>query len=154
MEKTEEQIRLFVFLNILHPFLGAADHLFELDTFPYGPVKPVWDGGSDHAEDNNLRTSNIMNGVGVQTGINVFGIGLTVRMFFFDDIGAQQWTTYLTNPFVVDLMAWLNVVVSHRFSVILHVVDDLCCQVLILWHHVIRPIDTGLTLQNISVVDE
>ena len=42
--------------------------------------------------------------------------------------------------------------VAYGLGVIPHVVDDACCQILVLGHHEIRPVDARLTLQDVAVV--
>ena len=51
-------------------------------------------------------------------------------------------------------MAWLDIMVTYSLCIVLHVVDDRSGKVLIFWHHIVRPIDAGLSLQNIAVVDQ
>ena len=42
----------------------------------------------------------------------------------------------------------------HGLGIILHVVDHPCGQILIFGHHIVGPVHTGLSLQDITVVDE
>ena len=45
-------------------------------------------------------------------------------------------------------MTGLDIVVTHRLGIILHVVDHACSQVLVLWHHIVRPVHARLPLQD------
>ena len=152
MEQSENQVGLLHILDILHPFLGAAGHLFKLHAFPYRLVQPVGNGGCQHTDDTDLHTVDVMRGVGLQSGIDALRIGLAILVFFLHDVRTQQRTAYLANPLVVHLMSGLDVVVAHRLCIVFHVVDHLCCQVHVLGHHVVRPVHTGLSLQYIAVV--
>ena len=44
--------------------------------------------------------------------------------------------------------------IAYGLSVVAHIVDDRSGEVLVGGHHVVRPIDAGLTLQDVTVVDE
>ena len=42
--------------------------------------------------------------------------------------------------------------VANSFGIIAHIVDDTRCQILVLGHYKVGPIDARLTLQNVAVV--
>ena len=155
VEQSKEQIGLLLLLDILHPFLGAAYHLLKLETFPDGFVQPVRDGWCQHTDDTDLHTVLVMNRVGVNTCIDMFWLCyLSVLVFLLDDVSTQQRTTNLTDPFVIDLVSWFDIMVANGLSVILHVVDDGGSQILVLRHHIIRPVDTWLSLKDITIVNQ
>ena len=156
MEQSEDKVGTLHFLEILHPFLRTGGHLFELDTLPHVFCQPIWDSRGDHTDDSNLHSVNIMDGVGLQTVVDTgrtSGTVLTGSTTFYN-VRSEQRTAHLTNPFVVDLMARLYVVVSYSLGIVLHIVDDRCCKVLADRHHIVRPVDAGLPLQDVAVVDK
>ena len=154
VEKTEEQVGLLDILNILHPLTGALHHILELHTFPDGVVEPVGNGGGKHAQHHNLDAIDLMNGIRLQSVVDMLGMSLSILEFFLHDVGTQKGATHFANPLVVNLMARLDIVITHSLGIILHIVDDLSSKVLILGHDIIGPIYTGLTLQNVAIVDE
>ena len=95
-----------------------------------------------------------MYGVGLQTGIDALRISLTVFAFLFHDVGTQQRTVHLANPLVIHLVTRLYIMVAYGLGIILHVVDDTCSQILILWHHEVGPIHTGLALKYVTIIYE
>ncbi len=95
-----------------------------------------------------------MYGVGLQPRVDVLHAGLAVLALLLDDVGPEQGAAHLANPLVVDLVAGLHVVVAHGLGVVAHVVDDAGREVLVVGHDVVRPVDAGLPLQDVAVVDE
>ena len=154
MEETKDQVGFLVLLNVFHPFTGTTDHLLKLDTFPDRLVQPVWNGRGKHTDHTDLHAVFHMYGVGLQTGIDALGISLSVLTFLFHDVGTQQRTTHLTDPLVIHLVTRLYIVVAYGLGIILHVVDHSCGQILVFGHHIIGPIHTGLSLQDITVINE
>ena len=141
-------------LDILHPFSGAAGHLLKFYALPDRFVQPVGDSGCQHTDDADLHAVDVVSGVGLQTGIDALWIGRAVLVGFLDNVRTQQRTAHLTDPFVVDLMAGFYIVIAHGLSIVFHIVDHRGSQVLVLRHHVVRPVHTGLPLQDIAVVDQ
>ena len=138
-------------LQVFHPFPGTAGHLLKLHALPHILRQPVGNGGCEHTDDGYLHTVDDMDGVGVYAIVDVLGMSRSVGSGFHD-VRTEQRTAHLTDPFVVDLMAGLDVVIAHRLGIVLHVVDDRCGEVLVFWHHVVRPVDAGLSLQDVTVV--
>ena len=153
MEKTEDEVGALYFFDILDPFLSTTGHLLKFNAFPDILSEPVGNGGREHADDGNLHTINIMDGVRLQTIVDILRIGRTIRAGI-DDVGTEQRTTYLAYPLVIYFVTRFDVVVTYRLCIVVHVVDDLCCQVLVLWHYIVRPIYTGLALKDVTIVDE
>ena len=153
MEETEDKVGALYFLDILHPFLSAADHLFKLDALPDVLCEPVGDGRGEHADDGNLDAIDVVDRVRLEARVDVFGVGRPVGAGM-DDVGAQQWTAHLTDPLVVNLMARLDIVVAYGLCIVLHIVDDPGSEVLVLRHHVVGPINAGLALKDVAIVDE
>ena len=132
-------------LQVLDPLLGTADHLLKLQPLPQRLVQPVGDGRRQHADNAYLDALAVENGVGLHVGI----LGLAVN-----DVGAEGWTSHFANPLVVHLVARLDVVVTHRLCVEVHVVDDAGGYVLPLGHDEVRPVAGWLSLQNVAIVNE
>ena len=153
VEQTENQVRALHLLEVFHPFLGTTGHLLKFHTFPHIVCQPVGNGRCEHADDSNLHAVDVMDGVGLKACVDIIGMGRTVGTGFHN-IRTKQRTAHLTNPFVVNFMSRLDVVVAYGLSIVLHVVDDRGGKVLVLRHHIVRPVDAGLSLQNIAVVDQ
>ena len=51
-------------------------------------------------------------------------------------------------------MAWFDIVVANGLCVVLHIIDDRSCEILILRHHVIRPVDARLALKDVTIINQ
>ena len=152
VEQAEYQVRALLLLDILHPFPGTAYHLLKLDSLPYRLVQPVRDSGCQHSDHADLHPVLIVHGVRLQSRIDVLGVGLAVLGALFHDVRTEQRAAHLSDPLVIHLVAWLNVVVAHRLRVVAHIVDHAGREVLVVGHHVVRPIHAGLSLHDVAVV--
>ena len=123
MEESEDKVWLLHILNIFHPFFCAAGHLLKLHTFPDRLVQPIGNSGCQHADDADLHTVDVVSGVGLQSCIDTLGIGLAILVFLLYDVGSQQRTAHLADPFVVDLMSGFDVVIAYGLSIVFHIVD-------------------------------
>ena len=153
VEKSEDKVGLLVLLDVFHPFLGTRHHFLKLHALPDALVEPVGNGGREHADDHNLHPFDIVDGVGLYVAVSPEWPG-TTRGTRYHNVGSKQRAAHLAYPFVIHFVAWLNVVVAHGLGVVFHVVDDACGQVLVLGHDIVGPVDTGLPLQYVTVVDE
>ena len=154
MEQTEYQVGIFIILHILNPLFGASGHLFELQTFPDGLVEPVGDSWGKHADYYYLYAILIVNRVGLKSCVDVLRACCSILILLLYDVGTKQWASNLTNPLVVYFMTRFNVVIAHSFGIILHIIDDRSCYILIFRHHIVRPVYTWLTLQNVAIVNQ
>ena len=157
MEEADDEVGLLHLLDILHPAACADNHILKLQPLPQALVQPGADGGSDHAEDGDLDGGRLMVDGGGWKEISLNdGIGPYVGQagLAVDDIGSNDRTLHLAHPLVVDLMARLHIVIAYGFHVVSHIVDDLCGQVLLIAHDVVRPVGAGLSLKDVAVVEE
>ena len=154
VEQAEDQVGALLLLDILHPFLGAAYHLLKLHALPYRLVQPVGDSGRQHADHADLHPVLIVHGVGLYPRIDVLRIGLAVLGALLHDVRTEQRTAYLSDPLVIHLVARLDIVVAHGLCVVAHIVDHAGREVLVVGHHVVRPVHAGLSLHDVAVVDQ
>ena len=145
MEHADHHIRLLVFLQVIHPIPCTCSHLLESQAAPDGFVQPVGDGRGNHTQDGNLHTLTFQDGI--RSHIRLIGFGV-------NDIGSQHRTFHLTDPFVIDGMSCLHIMVAEGLCVIPHVVDDRSCDVGFVRLDAIIVIADGLTLKDVTVVDE
>ena len=154
VEESEDEVGLLVFFDVLHPLTGTLGHFLELHALPHLAIQPLWYGGRQHTDDADFYTVTYVDGVGLQARIDVFVPGRAVLRTLLDDVGTQQGASHLSDPFVVDLVAWFDIMVAYGFGIVLHIVDHTCRQVLVFRHDVVRPVDAGLSLQDVAVVNE
>ena len=145
VEEADDEVGVLHLLQVGHPVAGAADHVLKGQSLPERLVEPAGYGGGEHADDGNLHAFALNHGVGV-------GVGHAFRAV--DDVGAQHGTAHLADPFVVDGMTGLNVVVAEGGGVVAHVVDYRGSDVLFVGSHVVRPVARRLSLQDVAVVEQ
>ena len=92
MEETDHNIRVFLFLQLLHPVLGRSHHVLKAETAPEVFCQPVRDGRSNHAQDGNLHTLTVEDDI----RFHVRSLGLGV-----DDVGTDHRTVEFLNPVVI-----------------------------------------------------
>ena len=154
VEQADYQVRLLLLLDVFHPFACTGRHFLKLHALPRRSVQPIGYGRCQHADDTYLHAVLHVHRVGAQTVVDALRLGVAALRALLHDVGPQQRTAHLANPLVVHLVARLYVVVAHRLRVITHVVDHPRCQVFVLRHHEVRPIDARLTLQYVAVVNQ
>ena len=71
-----------------------------------------------------------------------------------DDVGSEDGEIQFLEPFVVDGMTRLDVVVAHGRHVITHIVQHAGGNVLLLGNHIVVIVGNGLPLENIPVVEQ
>ena len=136
---------MFYFTYLFYPFLGTTDHLVEFQSLVYRFVKPTGNGRSEKSDDGNLYAITYEKGVGLEVWLPVF---------FLYHIGTQDRTAYFTNPFVIDCMSWFYIVVSYCLGIVPHIVYHSCSNVLICSHHIVGPVTGGLSLQDVTIVNQ
>ena len=139
-------------LDIFHPFAGTRRHLFKLDTLPYRLVQPTGNGRGQQTDDAYLDAALVVDGVGLQTVVDVRRIGGSVLVTFFHHVGSHQRTAHLANPLVVHLVTRFQIVVAKGLDVVFHVVDDAGRQIDLVRCNKVRPVDTRLSLHDVAIV--
>ena len=145
MEDADYHVRLLVLLDVLHPFPGTGHHVLEMETAPEILCQPVRNGWSQQAEHGNLHTLAVQDDVRLDVRLASLGV---------DDVGSQNRAVQLLDPFVVNRMTGLNIMVTERLCIILHIVDHIRSHVASLGVHIIIIVAGGLSLQNVAILQE
>ena len=143
VEESDEYVRLLLLVDIVYPLAGTGHHVLKLQSAPHRLFQPEGDGGRNHAQHGHLCLAYFVNRVGGQVGQS---------RLFHQDVGTQKRTTHFANPFVVDGVPRLHVVVAHGLHIILHVVDDLGGYVRLFRLYEVGIVAGGLSLQDVAVV--
>ena len=145
VEQTDDDIRLFILLHILHPIFGRGYHLVESQSAPQRFAQPVGNCRRHHTDDHHLYAVAIENGEWCHVGRSC---GLV------NDVGSQHGTVYVANPFVVNIMPRFHIVIAEGLCIVLHVVDDFGSDVLAVGLDIIGIVAHGLSLQDVAVVEQ
>ena len=113
VEKTDNQVGLFFFLNDWNPFASGFHHVVEAETCPKVFGKPSRNCWGDHAQHGNLHAVALKDDVRLQ---------IWFASLYVDSVGADDRAIALLNPAVVNGVSCFNVVVADIASIILHVV--------------------------------
>ena len=145
MEQSDDDICLLLFAQDLHPALRTGHHLFETHTRPEVLVQPVGNGGSQHAENSYAYALAFNDNIWLDIGFAALQV---------DDVRTDDGTVKFLNPFVVNLMSNLHVVVAESLGVVFHVIDDLSGNIGFVGGHEIGVVAGGLTLQDVTILKE
>ena len=145
VEEADDNIRLFILLEILHPFAGVCYHIFKFQSAPEILREPVWNGRSNHSQDCHLHALAVQN----EIRLNVW---LACRSA--DDVGTKNWAIEFFYPFVVNWMTRFNIMIAKHLRIILHVVYHIGSHVSSLCVYIIIIIAGRLSLQNIAILQE
>ena len=143
MEKTNNNIRILILFEVIYPIFCTTYHILESKSLPDIFLQPVRYSRCNHTQYSNLHTI---------TFYDLVWWKIRLISFIIDNISTKHWTFHFLNPFVVYSMSSFNIMVSHGFSIILHVVDNFCCNIGTCCVYIIVIVASRLTLQNITIV--
>ena len=71
-----------------------------------------------------------------------------------DDVGSEDRTMEVFQPFVIDGVARLHIMIAEQLCIIFQIVDDLCCYIGRIGLHEVRIVAGGLSLQDVAIVQQ
>ena len=145
VKETDDDIRLFIGLEIVHPFTGSRNHIYKGETAPQTLCQPVGDGWSYHSQHGNLHSAAVKYSIRLEIGLA--GIGI-------DDIGCNNRAFHFLYPFVIHLMTRLDIVVAYGLCVVLEVVHHRGGYILSCSVDVVGIVRDRLPLQYVAIVEQ
>ena len=111
VEEADDHVRMLPILHLLDGSPCRGHHVVEAQSAPQILLQPTGDGWRDHADDRHLHLAVLAQ--------HAIGQGVGLSRLRVDDVGSQNWRVALPDPFVIDPVARLHVVVAQRLCVIL-----------------------------------
>ncbi len=126
------------------PLLSAFDHVFKLHAGPELRRQPIWDFGSDHAQNRDSYASFFYDSVGFEIGSPIGFYGIC----------ADYWRLQLLIELVVDCMASLDVMVANTYSIISEEINRLRPDMGTIGLFEVIIINCRLSLERIAIFKE
>ena len=145
MEQADHQIRVLFFTDNLHPFACRLFHIIETQSFPQIFREPCRDGRGNHSQYHDLHALTFQHFVRSQ-------MGLSRRCIY--DVGTQHWEVTSGDPTVENGTSRFHVMVTHVAGIILHIIHHFRAKMGRHRIYIIIVIGSGLSLQNIAVIQQ
>jgi len=145
MEQTNQNVRMFLFLDFLYPFFRTSPHAFKTQPAPQLFGQPGRYGRSNHAEDGNLHPVPFHHLIRLQIRTTCLNI---------DNVGTQHRKLTLFHPTVVHGVPSFHIVVTHVAHIVTHIVQHGGAYMHRGSIHIIIVIGHRLSLKNITVIHQ
>ena len=145
MKQTDDDIRIFAFFHLIHPFLSRLHHLFKAQTAPQIFAQPVGNRRCEQTDNSDFHAFSFKNSIRLEVGFAVFGV---------QHIGTQHRTMCSFYPFIINGMPRFYIVIAHRLCIITHIINNRSRNICKLRTHIIIIIRGRLSLKNIATIKQ
>jgi hypothetical protein len=145
MEKSDKEVDFFFLAQRLRPLACGGEHVVESQSAPQPLRQPIGYGGCYQSEDADFHAVALDNGIRFEIG---FPGGKV------DDVGPQRGAVQLGNPFVIDLVPGLHVVVADALRVVSQIVYHLGPDVVTERVEIVGVVRNRLSLQDVTVLEQ